>query len=80
MHRLGNHQCVQIHHLVFERGIAFAVAGGGANKGDVGRNSLVVEIFLVIDLDQLDEIFFGHFIEFAALLARIDEGTNPDFA
>ena len=80
VHRLSQHQRVEVHHLIFKRGIAFAVAGGGADKRDGRRNRFVVEIFFVINLHQFDEVFFGDLIELAPLLARVDEGANPDIA
>ena len=78
VHRLGNNQCVEIHHLIFKSGIAFAVAGGSANEGDIWRNRFVIEIFFVIKLDQFNQVFFSDFIQFAALLAWIDKCSDAN--
>lgn len=78
VHRLGNNQCVEIHHLIFKSGVAFAVAGGSANEGDIWRNRFVIEIFFVIKLDQFNQVFFSDFIQFAALLAWIDKCSDAN--
>lgn len=56
-----------------QSGVAFTVAGGSANEGDIWRNRFVIEIFFVIKLDQFNQVFFRDFIQFAALLAWIDK-------
>lgn len=69
MHGTGNHQRIEVHHLILKRGVAFAVTGGSANEGDGGRDGLVVEVLLVVYLHQFDQIVGGYVIELAALLA-----------
>lgn len=78
MYGLSNHQRIEIHHFIFKGGVAFAIAGRGANKRDVWRNGFVIEILFVIDFHQFDQIFGRHLIQFAALLARIDKRTDAD--
>ena len=39
---------------------------------------LIEEPFAVMDGDQLDEILVGGAVELASLVARIDEGVQPD--
>ena len=75
----GDDEGVEVHDLVLKGRIALAVAGRGADEGDIGRNRLVVEVFLVVDVDELDQVFLRHVVQFAALVARIDEGAEADF-
>ena len=75
---LGNHQRIKIHHFIFKGGVAFTVASGGANKGDVWRNGFVIQVLFVINFHQFDQIFGGHFIQLTALLARVNKCTDAD--
>src|SRR4029077_20605702 len=47
-------------------------------QGDVDREGLVEEIFLVADDDQLDQILGRLFVEFASPEARVREGPESD--
>ena len=55
----GDDKGVEVHHFVFEGGVAFAVAGRGADEGHIRRDGLVVEVFLAFEADEADQVLFG---------------------
>ena len=55
----GDDEGVEVHHFVFEGGVAFAVAGRGADEGHIRRDGLVVEVFLAFEIDEADQVLFG---------------------
>lgn len=56
-------------HLVLHADVAVGVGGGAADDGDINRNGRIKEIFLAVDVHQAYEVFFGAFVQLAALFA-----------
>ena len=74
--RHGNSEVVEGEGFPLHGGVAVRIAGRSPDEGDIDRERLVAQPFLAADVKDLNEIFGGHVIEFATLLARIDEGAQ----
>ena len=48
-----------------------------AEESYVDREGRVEKLFMTIDFDQFDEVFFGYVIELAAELTGIEEVSRP---
>src|SRR4029077_7805278 len=64
--------------LALHRDVAVRVGSGAANDADMDRDSLVEEIFLSADGDQLDQVLGRFLVQLASAETRIGEGAEPD--
>jgi len=74
--RHGNSEVVEGEGFSLHGGVAVRIAGRASDESDIDRERLIAQPFLAADVKDLNEIFGGHTVEFATLLARIDEGAQ----
>ena len=79
---LGRHRqskIVERQGLALHGDVAAQIGGGAAKQCHRDRKCLVEQPLLVVNLHDSDQVFGGAMIDLAALLARIDEGSQADF-
>lgn len=75
---LRHRQYLQPGAFLLDAEVALLIDGGAANERGVDGEWLVEEPLPASQLDDLDEVFVGDVVQAATLLARINEGVQPD--
>ena len=76
--RHGHGQVVQGERLALHGDVAGRVGGRAADQRHLDRERPVEQPLLPVDLDEPDQVLRGHRVDLAAVLARVDEGAEPD--
>ena len=58
--------------------VAALIAVGCTQEYHINRESLVQQALLAFDLDQLNQIFLGYFVQLAAAVTRVSEGVQTN--
>ena len=77
-YRHGDRQRFERERLLFHGDVAFGIGGRAPDDADIDRECAIEEEFLASDLDQLDQVLFGAFVDLAAAVTRVDECSEPD--